>query len=326
MPIDLSNLSDDVLSYSNDRLHTFIEESLGTDEMMLIKIQSINNVRALLNVPDLMAFLSFNSKEVVALKQRICFIDEDNKRFMIKAGIKTNIDDLVLALKEKKKKETKQKRTYKSSSTSLQSSTQLNGDQSNASQLNASNLTSINSQLTQVFSTTPKINSPNYYIQKVSDSIEKFCVNTFKNIILLNDIDYVISVNILDANINGYIKCKCNTNIKLIFRSKSNVFQLSAYFKHIKSSCIMIKKKKKELNNISSNNNNLSNLVVQDNTSNINNSQDISDELILNEEDESFQTVNNDSITTASNSYETTKRSLSSRSTSNTTKKIRSSL
>jgi hypothetical protein len=103
MSIDLSNISDDVLSYSNDHLYTFIEESLGTDEMMLIKIQSINNVRALLNVPDLMGFLSFNSKEIVALKQRICFIDEDNERFMVKAGIKTNIDDLVLALKEKKK-------------------------------------------------------------------------------------------------------------------------------------------------------------------------------------------------------------------------------
>jgi hypothetical protein len=89
MPIDLSNISDDVLSYSNDHLYTFIEESLGTDEMMLIKIQSINNVRALLNVPDLMAFLSFNSKEIVALKQRICFIDEDNERFMVKAGIST---------------------------------------------------------------------------------------------------------------------------------------------------------------------------------------------------------------------------------------------
>jgi hypothetical protein len=232
-----------------------------------------------------------------------------------------------LALKEKRKKQTKQNKTYKSSSTLLQSSTQLNGDQSNASALNVSNLTSINSQLTPIFSTTSKINSPNYYIQKVSDCIEKFCVNTFKSIILSNDIDYVISVTILDADINGYIKCGCNTNIKLIFRSKSNVFQLSAYFKHVKSSrCIMIKKKKQGLNNISSTNNNLSNLVVQDNTSNINNSQDISDELILNDEDESFQTTINDSITTASNSYGTTKRSLSSQSTSSTTKKIRSSL
>ncbi|CAF1521410.1 unnamed protein product [Adineta steineri] len=247
---------------------------------------------------------------------------------MFKAGIKTNIDDLVLALKGKKRKEqNKKKRTYKTSSTSLQFSTQLNDDQSNASTLNISNLTMINSELTPIFSTAAKINLPNYYIQKVSDSIEKFCINTFKNISLLNDIDYMISVNILDADINEYIKCGCNTNIKLIFRSQSSVFQLSAYFKHIKNSCCtMIKKKKQAMNNILSTNNNLSNFIIIDNTSNINNSQDISAELILNDEGESFQIVINDSITTASNSYETTTRSLSSRFTSNTTKKIRSSL
>ena len=60
MPIDLNNLSDDVLSYCNDRLYTFIEENLGVDEMMLIKMQSINNVRTLKNVSDIMAFLCFN--------------------------------------------------------------------------------------------------------------------------------------------------------------------------------------------------------------------------------------------------------------------------
>ena len=104
MPFDLNNLSDDVLSYCNDRLYTFIEENLGVNETMLIKMQSINNVRTLINVPDIMAFLCLNSKEIIELKSRICFIDEDNKRFMVKAGIKTNIDSLISALKEKRKK------------------------------------------------------------------------------------------------------------------------------------------------------------------------------------------------------------------------------
>ena len=73
MLIDLNNLSDDVLSYCNDRLYTFIEENLGVDEMMLIKMQSINNVRTLINVPDIMALLCFNSKEIIEFKSRICF-------------------------------------------------------------------------------------------------------------------------------------------------------------------------------------------------------------------------------------------------------------
>ena len=149
MPIDLNNLSDDVLSYCNDRLYTFIEENLGVDEMMLIKMQSINNVRTLINVPDIMAFLCFNSKEIIELKSRICFIDEDNKRFMVKAGIKTNIDSLISALKAKIKKQTKRTKTFNSS-------TQLNSDQSNTFASSISNLASIDSQLAPVFSTAPK--------------------------------------------------------------------------------------------------------------------------------------------------------------------------
>ncbi|CAF4395395.1 unnamed protein product [Rotaria sp. Silwood2] len=322
MSIDLNNLSDGVLSYCNDRLYKFIEENLGIDEMMVIKMQSINSVRTLINVPDIIAFLSFNSKEIIELKSRICFIDEDNKRFMVKAGIQTNIDNLISVLKDKRKKQTKRRKTSKLSS---QSSIQLNGDLFNASASNMSNSASIDSQLTLVFSTTPKINSPSYYIQKISDSIEKFCVNTFEKFILSNLVDYEIHVNILDADINGCIKCGCNTTIKIVFRSKSNSFQLSAYLKHLKNSrCTMIKKKKQGFDKLSSINNNLSNFVLQDDdNSNTNNIQNVSDEKNLDDEDSSFSTMINSSIKTSSNSS-TKKRSLSPRSISSITKKTRS--
>ncbi|UJR29459.1 hypothetical protein I4U23_010671 [Adineta vaga] len=207
MPIDLSKLPDDVLSYTNDRLYTFIEETLGLDEMMVIKIQSINNVRALMNVPDIMAFFSFNSKEIIALKKRVCFVDEDNNLFLVKAGIKTNIENLVSSLRKKKNKETKRTKNHKPSSTSLQTSTQSNNDQSILSTSNVSDLTSINSQLTPLISTTPKINSPNYYIQKICDNIDKYCVNTFRSITLTNDVDYKIFMNMLNASTDGTITC-----------------------------------------------------------------------------------------------------------------------
>ncbi|CAF4870296.1 unnamed protein product [Rotaria sp. Silwood2] len=112
MSIDLNNLSDDLLSYRNDRLYTFIEENVGIDEMMIIKMQSINNVRILINVPDIMAFLSFNSKEIIEIKSRICFIDEDNKRFMVKAGIQINLDNLISVLKDKRKKTNKTNKNF----------------------------------------------------------------------------------------------------------------------------------------------------------------------------------------------------------------------
>ncbi|CAF1212190.1 unnamed protein product [Adineta ricciae] len=322
MSIDLSNLPDDVLSYTNDRLYTFVEESLGHDEMMVIKIQSINNVRALINVPDIMAFFNFNSKEINALKERVCFVDEDKKLFLVEAGIKANIANLVLLLKEKANKETKRAKNRKPSSTSLQTSTQANNNQSILSTSNLSDVTIINSQLTPVISTTPELNSPNYYIHKICENIDNYCVNTFNNITLTNDVDYKIFMNVLNPSIDGTITCGCKTNIKLIFRSKSNAFQLSAYFKHIKKSrCIMMKKKRQGLNNVSNVNKSLLDVASQENnTSTASNIQNVPDEEIVDDGDESSQMVINDSITTVSNSHGR-KRSLQSRSTSSITKK-----
>ena len=57
-------------------------------------------------------FYALISKEIIELKSRICFIDEDNKRFMVKAGIKTNIDSLISALKAKIKKQTKRTKKF----------------------------------------------------------------------------------------------------------------------------------------------------------------------------------------------------------------------
>ncbi|CAF4035091.1 unnamed protein product [Rotaria magnacalcarata] len=145
MPVDLNNLPDDILSYRNNCLYKFIEENFGTDEMMLIKMQSINNISTLITVPDIMAFLNFNCKEIIELKNRICFIGDDNNQFMVKSGIQTNINNLISALKEKRKKQMKRTKPSKPSS---QSSTQLDSDQSNTSSLNISNLTSTDSQLT----------------------------------------------------------------------------------------------------------------------------------------------------------------------------------
>jgi hypothetical protein len=322
MPVDLNNLPDDILSYRNNCLYKFIEENFGTDEMMLIKMQSINNISTLITVPDIMAFLNFNCKEIIELKNRICFIDDDNNQFMVKAGIQTNINNLISALKEKRKKQMKR---IKPSKTSSQSSTQLDSDQSNTPSLNISNLTSTDSQLTPAIATTPKIHSLDDYTQKITDSIEKFCVNSFENINLTNTVDYKIHLNILDTNINGFIKCGCNTNIKIGFRSKPNSFQISAYLKHLKNSrCSMIKKKKQGLNNISNVNNKLSNFVLQnDDNSKTNSTENVSDDENL-DVDDSFSTTTNNSITTVTNCSKN-KRPLPLQSTSSITKKTKSS-
>ena len=85
------------------------------------------------------------------------------------------------------------------------------------SSLNISNLTSTDSQLTPVISTTPTIHSFNDYIQKISDSIEKFCVNTFENINLTNTVDYEIHLNILDTKSMDILNVVVIQISKLVF-------------------------------------------------------------------------------------------------------------
>ena len=51
MALNLNSLPDEVLFYSNEQFYKFIEDYLGVDEMNLLKIQSIKNVRTLLKVP-----------------------------------------------------------------------------------------------------------------------------------------------------------------------------------------------------------------------------------------------------------------------------------
>jgi hypothetical protein len=111
MTFDLNNLPDEILFYSNDQFYKFIEDGLGVDEMNLLKLQAIKNIRTLINVPNVFSILSIKCKELVDLKGRICFIDEnDSNNIIIKSGIETSIDDLIATLKEKNNKYTKRKK------------------------------------------------------------------------------------------------------------------------------------------------------------------------------------------------------------------------
>ena len=243
MIIDLNNLPDEVLFYSNDQFYKFIEDCLSADEMKLLKLQRIKNTRTLLNVPVVFAIFSFNCKELGDLKNNIGFIDDDNdKNIVVKSGIKAGIDYLITTLKEKNNKYIKRKKHSKSSPSLLSSTTSHSN--SNTPLLNISILDSIDSSLTSTPIATPNLMPINDYIDLISNSIENFSSNTFKNIILNNKDDYVICLTLLHTNINGYIKCGCKTTIKLCFRPNRNSFQLSSYFKRLKGShCSMIKKR-----------------------------------------------------------------------------------
>ena len=180
------------------------------------------------------------------LLEIVCFVDDDNNNSItIKAGIKTSFHDLITTFKERNNKYLKRKKNSKLSSFS----STINDPVSNTSSLNITSTDPIDLPLISTPTIALNQMSINDYIRVVSDSVEKYSINTFENIILKHNSDYVIHLNQLDTGINGYIKCGCNSKIKLAFRVHSKSFQLSPYFKHIKSRrCAMMKKKRQESN------------------------------------------------------------------------------
>ncbi|CAF3796844.1 unnamed protein product [Rotaria sp. Silwood1] len=283
-------------------------------------MQSIKNIRALLNVPDVFAILSVNCKELVGLRNSICFVDEDNNNIIIKSGIKAGMNSLITTLQEKNSKYIKQTKNSKSSSSSSSLTYTINHLHSNTSLSNAPLSDSIDSSLTSTPTTALNLMPINHYIDAISDGIEKFSINTFKNVILKKNDDYFISISSLDSNINGQIKCGCNTIVKLIFRQNRNSFQLSSYFKHLKNTrCSMIKKKKQlSIEDLKKKNNSLDDLLKNDDFHDMNDGNDY-DEERLNDDNDSSQITTNTSI--SCNYSDSKKRPLSSYSSTNITKK-----
>ena len=238
--MNLNDLPDEVLLYANDQFYQFIENCLGVDEMNLLKIQSIRNTRTLLKVSDVFSVFNIKCKEIIGLRNRLCFIDEDSNNTIIKAGVKTDFDDLIAILKEKNCKYLKGLKK-----SNLSSSSTNNSRISNASSFNTTTSSIIDSSLPSTPSKASNVMSLDDYVQTIISSIENYSIKTFENIILKHDDDYTIHLNQSNANINGHIKCGCKSTIKLAFRFRTNSFQLSQYFKHVKHSrCSMMKRKR----------------------------------------------------------------------------------
>ena len=244
MIFDLNNLTDEVLSYSNDDFYRFIEDSLGCDEMLLMKIQAIKSSRALINVPDVLAVLSLNCNELFDIKKRLCFITDENQ-FVVKSGIKAGIDDLVSLLKRKNDEYI---RRTKGSRTSSQITSRHFISNSRPS-TNIEKVATTNQKQVQSPSeiTNASVNN-DHHLVNISIAIERFSIKTFSDIILKNNIDYQIFLDSSNLIINGSIKCGCHVSLRIYFKPSTNSFQLSSYFKHLRESrCSMIKKKQRAM-------------------------------------------------------------------------------
>lgn len=238
MPIDFNNLPDEVLLYSNDKFYEFIEEFLGVDEMTIMKVQSIRSTRSLLNVPDVLEVLSLNCKELNEIKKRLCFVT-DTDEFVVKAGIKAGINALVTLLKEKNDQQNKSSKGTKSSSQIHRG----NNRSSNMSIVNTSTDISVDRTLLPARPLTTQ-----EHAQNIAMNIEKFYQNNYDGITLKSDVDYSIHLDSSAGHFSGKITCGCRKSIAIYFRSNTNSFQLSSYFKHLRvSKCTLMNKKKKLL-------------------------------------------------------------------------------
>ncbi|CAF3455458.1 unnamed protein product [Rotaria socialis] len=109
----------------------------------------------------------------------------------------------------------------------------------------------------------------------------------------------MIHLNQSGTFIDGYIKCRCKSAIKLPFHLNTKSFQLSHYFKYLKHSlCSMMKKKRQELKK----NSNLSHNINQNNIL-----PSLNDEINFNEDsmnnlNENSQITTNKPISTYSDS------------------------
>ena len=250
MIVDMNNLSDEVLLYSHDQFYQFVEDCLGHDEMILIKLQAIKSTRALLHVSNVLAVLDLNCPELTDLKRRTCFL-VDNSNTVLKAGIKAGIEDFVATLRAKNMEYIQRSKRLKKASEFLQAK----ANASISSSANASAPTSASSSLSAastIMTTTDSIPTMDStpvvdYPQLIEDSIFKYSKTVLDDLVLSSNGDYVVIVTQSDTSIDAKIQCGCGAVIKINYRLDRNTFQLSPYFKHLKSvRCFVLKQKRKE--------------------------------------------------------------------------------
>ncbi|CAF3925720.1 unnamed protein product [Rotaria sp. Silwood1] len=86
-------LPPDVLSLMDNQFYDLIRELTSSNEAEILKLQHINNVNAFLLTKNPLELLELNSSDVQDIKKRICF-ELENKTFVVKPGIKSNLQYL----------------------------------------------------------------------------------------------------------------------------------------------------------------------------------------------------------------------------------------
>ena len=95
---DLIPYINDIPSYCDDTFYQFVKDHVGTIEGEILEIQQIKNVRILLRIPNVFAFLDINSKEILELRKQVCFITDD-LQYIVRPGVRSNMEQFIACLR-----------------------------------------------------------------------------------------------------------------------------------------------------------------------------------------------------------------------------------
>lgn len=98
--LDPSLLPANLITLQGDTFYDFVKQIVGSIEPELLQVQQISTVNSLLMTNDVFEIMLIPSKELDDIKNKVGFKKEDGS-FIIKAGVKGNIDYLVELLRVK---------------------------------------------------------------------------------------------------------------------------------------------------------------------------------------------------------------------------------
>ncbi|CAF4921163.1 unnamed protein product [Rotaria socialis] len=213
--IDTSILPSDIMLLRDVKFFDFVRKEAGDAAVDLFEIQSINCVKSLLMTVDVYCIMNLKSKALDCFKNKHGFMLDDDT-FIIKTGIKGNMDYLIDLLKQKCTDDAKLTKSSKRN----QSSSPLDRTINRSSTTTESTMAFLSSNSSNVVTSKSLNLSLDEHKTYINNTLNNWCKNNESRLNLSN-------VSLIEAN----IKCCCNKWISLT--NNRGKFQLSNFYRHL---------------------------------------------------------------------------------------------
>ncbi|CAF1484730.1 unnamed protein product [Rotaria magnacalcarata] len=230
--IDTSILPSDIMLLRDVKFFDFVRKEAGDAAVDLFEIQSINCVKSLLMTVDVYCIMNLKSKALYCFKSKHGFMLDDDT-FIIKPGIKGNVDYLIDLLKQKCTDDAKLTKSLKRN----QSSSPLDRTINRSSTTTESTMAVLSSNSSNVVTSKSLNLSLDEHKTYVNNTLNNWCKNNelrlnLSNVSLIEGQHYSISIlNDASGVLKANIKFCCNKWIPLT--NNRGKFQLSNFYRHL---------------------------------------------------------------------------------------------